>query len=39
MEATTGGILYKKVFLKFRKFHRKTPVLESLFDKVADLVY
>ena len=22
---------------KFRKFHRKTPVLESLFTKVADL--
>ena len=27
----------KKVFLKFRKFHRKTPVLESLFHKVKSL--
>ena len=27
----------KKVFLKVRKFHRKTPVLESVFDKVACL--
>ena len=25
----------KKVLLKFRKFHRKTPVLDSLFNKVA----
>ena len=29
-EATTGGVL-------FRKFHRKAPVLESLFNKVAGL--
>ena len=27
----------KKVFLKFQKFHRKIPALESLFNKVADL--
>ena len=27
----------KKVFLKFRKFDRKTPVLESLFDKITGL--
>ena len=27
----------KKGVLKFRKFHRKTPVLESLFSKVAGL--
>ena len=27
----------KKVFLKFHKFHRKTLVLESLFNKVAGL--
>ena len=25
----------KKLFLKFRNIHRKTPVLESLFNKVA----
>ena len=28
-EAATGGV--KKVFLKFHKIHRKTPVPESLF--------
>ena len=27
----------KKMFQKFRKLHRKTPVLESLFNKVAGL--
>ena len=27
----------KKLFLKFCNFHRKTPVLESFFNKVADL--
>ena len=27
----------KKVFLKFRNFHRKTLVLESLFNKAAGL--
>ena len=27
----------KKMFLKFRKFHRKTPALESLFNEVAGL--
>ena len=27
----------KQVFLKFRKFHRKKPVLKSLFNKVAGL--
>ena len=32
-EAATGGVL-KKVVLKFCKFHRKAPVLESLFIKV-----
>ena len=30
-EATTGGVLWKKMFLKSLKIHRKTPVLESLF--------
>ena len=28
-EATTGGVLLPRCF--FRKFHRKTPMLESLF--------
>ena len=27
----------RKVFLKFRNVHRKTPKLESLFNKVAGL--
>ena len=27
----------KKLFLKFRNIHRKTPLLESSFNKVADL--
>ena len=36
-EAATRNVLYKKVFLMISQFHRKTPVLESLFDKVADL--
>ena len=26
-----------QVFLKFSNIHRKTPVLESLFNKIADL--
>ena len=31
-------VFYKKSFFKkFRSIHRKTPVLESLFNKVADL--
>ena len=36
-EVTTGGFCKKKCSWKFRKFHRKTPVLESRFDKVAGL--
>ena len=42
-EAATGCILLKHVFLNvfllflFCKFHRKTPVLESVFNKVAGL--
>ena len=32
-----GGILLKRCFQKFRKIHRKTPVPEPLFDKVAIL--
>ena len=29
-EAAIGGVLWKKMSLKFRKCQRKTPVLESL---------
>ena len=29
-KAATGGVLLKKVFLKFRNIHKKTPALESL---------
>ena len=32
------GVLYKRDFLKtFTKFTKKTPVLGSLFNKVADI--
>ena len=31
LEAATGSVLKKKVLLKFRKIHKKTPVPESLF--------
>ena len=31
----TGGILLKKQFLKFRNTDKKTPALESLFNRVA----
>ena len=35
-EAATGGVLQKKVFLKILKIsQKKSPVLESLFNKVA----
>ena len=35
-EAATGGVLQKKVFLKILKIsQQKSPVLESLFNKVA----
>ena len=30
-------VFYKDCFLKFRNIYRKTPVLESLFSKVAGL--
>ena len=34
--AATGFVdLQKKVFLKVHKFHRKTPVMESLINKAA----
>ena len=36
-EAVTGGALQKKLLLKFHNIHRKTPVLEFLFNKVASL--
>ena len=36
-EAAIGGVLLKEMFLKFRKFYRKIPVLESLFNKVVGL--
>ena len=32
-------VFWKKMYSKkFRKFHRETPVLESIFNKVADLL-
>ena len=37
-EAAVYRCSSKKVFLKFRNIHRKTPVLESLFNKVACLI-
>ena len=36
-EAVAWGCSVKMMFLKFHKIHRKTPVLESLFDKVEGL--
>ena len=36
-EAVAQRCSVKKVFLKFRKIHRKTPVPEPLFNKVAGL--
>ena len=32
-----ADVLQNKCFSKFCKIHRKTPVLESLFNKAADL--
>ena len=37
LEAVVCICSSKQVFSKFCKFHRKTPVLESLFNKVATL--
>ena len=34
-EAATGGVLYKKVFLKLKKIHRKTPGQSPFFKKFA----
>ena len=36
-KAATRGALQKSCSFKFRKLYRKTPVLESLFKKIADL--
>ena len=36
-EAATKGGLLKRFSQRFCKFHGKTPALESLFNKVADL--
>ena len=37
LETVTGGVLWKKLILKFPKFQRKTPVFAFLFIKVAVL--
>ena len=36
--SSSPEVFYEKVFLKFHKIHMKTPVLESLFNKVAVLL-
>ena len=36
-EAATGRILYKKLFLKILQYPQETPLLESIFKKVAGL--
>ena len=36
-EAAIGGDLSKKLFLKLLQYSQETPVLESLFNKVAGL--
>ena len=36
-EGGPRGCSIRKVFLKYGEIHRKTPTLESLFNKVADL--
>ena len=36
-EGATEGVLKKRCFLKFYKFHRKKPLLESLFNKITGL--
>ena len=37
LQKQPSEVSLKKVFLKFRKFQRKTLLLESLFNEVADL--
>ena len=34
-KAAIGGVLWKTFSKKFRNIHRKTPVMESLFNKVS----
>ena len=36
-KSTQKFLSLRQIFLKFSKFHKKTPVLDSLFDKVAGL--
>ena len=36
-QAASGGVLLKKLLLKIYKYSKETPVLESLFNKVAGL--
>ena len=36
LEAVVTRCSSKWVFVRFQNFHRKTPVLESLFNKVPD---
>ena len=35
-EQSFTDVLQDGLFLKFSKFHRKAPVLETLFDKIED---
>ena len=37
-EAATRGVLYKKVFLNFKKIHRKTPAQSLFFNKFAGAI-
>ena len=37
LEAVTRNVLQKKLLLKYRNIHRKTLVLESLFNEIAVL--
>ena len=36
-KSSHGGVMLNKVFIKYCKFHRKTPVLKSVFNNVAGL--
>ena len=35
--AATGGVLKEKCSYKFRKFHRKKPMLDSLFNNATGI--
>ena len=37
-EVATGGVLFKKMFLKISQYSRERPVLDSLFNKIAGLM-